>query len=65
MRKQQLCCGRATGYNSYGKDEFPRGARIIRLEEGEHSFKSWIRLDDETKLINQEEHAPAHVWKRI
>jgi hypothetical protein len=60
-----LCYGRATGYNTYGKEGFPRGARIIRLEEGEDTYKSWIRLDDGTKIVNQQEHAPEHVWKRI
>lgn len=29
----RLCYGRATGYNTYGKDAFQRGARVIRLHE--------------------------------
>lgn len=39
-----LCYGRITGYNVYGALE--RGARVIQLFEGEHRFKSWIRLDN-------------------
>ncbi|WP_310190154.1 hypothetical protein [Bacillus sp. 3255] len=30
----QLCYGRATGFNTYGKDGFQRGDRIIRLTQG-------------------------------
>ncbi|MFB9326449.1 metallophosphoesterase family protein [Paenibacillus aurantiacus] len=42
----RLTYGRASGYNTYGKEGFPRGARVIRLREGERSFESWLRLDD-------------------
>ncbi len=42
----RLCYGRAGGYGSYGRDGFRRGARVIRLREGERGFESWIRLDD-------------------
>ena len=41
----RLCYGRATGYGSYGRDDFPRGARVIRLREGERSFTTWLVLD--------------------
>jgi hypothetical protein len=44
----RLCYGRAGGYGSYGRDGFSRGARVIRLREGERGFGSWIRLDDGT-----------------
>jgi 3',5'-cyclic AMP phosphodiesterase CpdA len=44
----RLCYGRATGYGSYGRDGFARGARVIRLTEGRRDFDSWLRLDDET-----------------
>lgn len=40
----RLCYGRATGYSTYGRDDFERGARIIQLREGERSFDTWIRL---------------------
>ncbi|NIK74963.1 hypothetical protein FHS15_000061 [Paenibacillus castaneae] len=53
-----LCYGRATGYNTYGKEGFPRGARVIRLEEGKPNFESWITLDDGTTISSQQEHAP-------
>ncbi|MEK3888102.1 metallophosphoesterase family protein [Bacillus sp. FSL K6-3431] len=39
-----LCYGRVSGYNTYG--ELQRGARVIRLFEGERRFESWIRLDN-------------------
>ncbi|MBI3462081.1 MAG: metallophosphoesterase family protein [Planctomycetes bacterium] len=41
----RLCYGRATGYGSYGRDDFPRGARVIRLREGERAFTTWLSLD--------------------
>ena len=41
-----LCYGRASGYNTYGKEGFQRGARVIRLTEGRNTFSSWIRLHD-------------------
>jgi hypothetical protein len=40
----RLCYGRATGHGSYGRDDFPRGARAIRLHEGARSFETWIAL---------------------
>ncbi|MFN7986434.1 MAG: metallophosphoesterase family protein [Thermoanaerobaculia bacterium] len=42
----RLCYGRAGGYGGYGRDGFARGARVIRLHEGERAFESWVRLDD-------------------
>ncbi|MCZ8518269.1 MULTISPECIES: metallophosphoesterase family protein [Paenibacillus] len=42
----KLCYGRATGYNTYGQEGFPRGARMIRLHAGALSFDTWVRLDD-------------------
>ncbi|MFB6364069.1 metallophosphoesterase family protein [Paenibacillus elgii] len=54
----RLCYGRATGYNTYGRDDFPRGARVIRLREGERSFESWLRLADGTVVTGQPEHRP-------
>jgi hypothetical protein len=54
-----LCYGRAGGYNTTGEDaEFPRGARVIRLREGEHGFETWLRMEDGTVVTQQEEHAP-------
>jgi 3',5'-cyclic AMP phosphodiesterase CpdA len=41
-----LVYGRATGYRAYGKDKLPRGARVIRLTEGERGYHSHIRVDD-------------------
>jgi hypothetical protein len=46
----RLAYGRATGFNTYGKDGFPRGARVINLLEGTRHFDTWIRLDDEAGM---------------
>ncbi|PYI51838.1 metallophosphoesterase family protein [Paenibacillus flagellatus] len=54
----RLCYGRATGYNTYGREGFPRGARLIRLKEGERAFETWLRLDDGTEVREQPEHTP-------
>ncbi len=43
----KLCYGRATGFNTYGRDGFPRGARVIRLREGRREFETWVELDSE------------------
>ncbi|MFF2090060.1 metallophosphoesterase family protein [Paenibacillus sp. NPDC058174] len=40
----RMCFGRSTGYNAYGN--LQRGARVINLQEGKHSFDTWIRQDD-------------------
>ncbi|UKS25271.1 metallophosphoesterase family protein [Paenibacillus sp. HWE-109] len=54
----RLCYGRATGYNTYGQEGFPRGARMIRLHQGERSFETWLRLADGKVIRNQPEHNP-------
>ncbi|GJM78819.1 phosphohydrolase [Paenibacillus sp. HMSSN-139] len=45
----QLCYGRVTGYNTYGR--LQRGARIIELQEGSREFKTYLHLDDGT-IVN-------------
>jgi len=42
----ELCYGRATGYNTYGRDGFAHGARLIRLRQDPPGFATWLRLDD-------------------
>ena len=54
----RLYYGRATGYHTYGKENFARGARIIRLREGQSEVESWLRLEDGTVLRNQPMHRP-------
>jgi hypothetical protein len=49
----RLCYGRATGYSSYGREGFARGARIIRLHEGARSFDTWLRLEDGARVLQQ------------
>jgi Calcineurin-like phosphoesterase len=41
----RLCYGRATGFGEYGKRGFPRGARVVRLREGQRGFETWIRVE--------------------
>ena len=50
--------GRASGYNTYGREGFPRGARVITLQEGERQFETWLHLDDGTRVQEQPEHTP-------
>ncbi|WP_063847488.1 metallophosphoesterase family protein [Bacillus sp. FJAT-28004] len=54
----RLCYGRSTGYNTYGKSGFSRGARIIRLREGVRDFETWLRLEDNTVELKQPVHHP-------
>ncbi|GIX06941.1 MAG: hypothetical protein KatS3mg115_1344 [Candidatus Poribacteria bacterium] len=54
-----LCYGRASGIGTYGKEGFPRGARVIRLHEGERRFETWLRLDGGEKVAQQPLHEPA------
>ena len=54
----RLCYGRVTGYNTYGKEGFPRGARVIELQEGERHFNTWLHLDNGIIVREQQEHTP-------
>jgi len=54
----RLCYGRATGYNTYGREGFPRGARIIQLRRDTHRFTSWLRLDDGSVVREQPAQQP-------
>lgn len=49
--------GRATGYNTYGKEGMVRGARVIRLTEGSRKLETWLRLADGTAYF-QPKHLP-------
>ncbi len=40
-----LCYGRATGFSTYGRPGFARGARMIRLSASIPEFHTWHRLD--------------------
>ncbi|WNS43547.1 metallophosphoesterase family protein [Paenibacillus sp. MMS20-IR301] len=55
----RLSYGRATGYNTYGREGFMRGARVIRLTQGERQFTTWLRLEDGSQLLEQPVHTPA------
>jgi 3',5'-cyclic AMP phosphodiesterase CpdA len=54
----RLAYGRATGYHTYGRKSFPRGARVIRLRQGEQGFATWVRLDNGEAIRDPQAHAP-------
>ena len=54
----RLCFGRGTGFNTYGREGFKRGARVIRLNEGKREFESWLRLEGGEVVHNQPRHDP-------
>lgn len=54
----RLAYGRATGYQTYGKEGMLRGARVIRLTEGSRDFETWLRLDDGSVDRQLIEHQP-------
>ena len=54
----RLCYGRASGYNTYGREGFMRGARMIRLTAGESDFDTWFRLEDGSVVSEQPLHDP-------
>ncbi|WP_138755857.1 metallophosphoesterase family protein [Paenibacillus sinopodophylli] len=54
----RLYYGRSTGFNTYGKEGFPRGARVIRLTENERNVESWLRLGDGSIVRDQKVHHP-------
>lgn len=58
LRGIRLCYGRATGYAPYGLEGFRRGARVIRMYEGERRFDTWVRLDDGSRLDEPPVHEP-------
>ncbi|WP_127530386.1 metallophosphoesterase family protein [Paenibacillus kobensis] len=55
----RLCYGRYTGFNAYGQDGFPRGARIIQLNEDARHFSTWLHLEEGTIVHEQPKHEPA------
>jgi hypothetical protein len=60
----RLVYGRAGGFNTYGKERFPRGARLIRLAEGVKGFGSWLRLENGIKVVEQALHHPEFPVKK-
>ncbi len=57
----RLAYGRGSGYNTYGRDGYAKGARVIRLTEGVRDFTSWLRLDDGAVVTSQVLHHPEGV----
>lgn len=54
----RLSYGRATGYNTYGKEGFIHGARVIKLSLGSKDFDTWLRLEDGSVIMEQPLHEP-------
>jgi len=46
----RLIYGRATGFNAYGRDGFPRGGRVILIEAGKDTFTTWLCLENGEKV---------------
>jgi hypothetical protein len=53
----RLGYGRASGFGEYGRRGFPRGARVIRLLEGERRFETWVRVEG-GKVVRPPLHRP-------
>lgn len=56
----RLCYGRASGYQTYGREGFMRGARVIRCRQGERTFRTWLRLEDGSVLTDPPRHEPEY-----
>jgi hypothetical protein len=54
----RLCYGRGSGFNTYGREGFKRGARVIQLREGRREFQSWLRLEGGDVVHEQAPHQP-------
>ena len=54
----RLTYGRATGYNTYGREGMARGARVIRLIKGVPSFSTWLQLEGGETITEQPLHTP-------
>ena len=54
----RLCYGRASGFNTYGREGMKRGARVISLTEGDYNFRTWLRLEDGSVVTEQPVHDP-------
>jgi len=52
----RLCYGRATGFNGYGRNDMPRGARTIELYEDGQPFRTWLRLEGGIRIEAQPVH---------
>jgi hypothetical protein len=54
----RLCYGRGSGYNTYGREGFARGARVIRMAERERDFQTWRRLEGGMRVEEQPRYEP-------
>ncbi|MFD2334008.1 metallophosphoesterase family protein [Cohnella sp. GCM10020058] len=54
----RLTYGRSTGYHTYGRLGFKRGARVIELQEEGARYTTWIRLANGRKLSAPRIHKP-------
>ena len=54
----RLTFGRATGYGGYGRDDFARGARLIRLDVDAADYTTWLHLEGGVRVMEQARHDP-------
>lgn len=54
----RLTYGRASGYHTYGRWGFKRGARVIELKREGETYDTWIRLAGGRKLTGARTHRP-------
>lgn len=58
--------GRASGYNTYGNDDFPRGARIFTLyEDVDKGFDTYVSLSDDTIINRPAKHIPERIRDKM
>lgn len=55
----RLTYGRSTGYHTYGRWGFKRGARVIELQNEGARYETWIRLAGGRKLSMPRIHKPS------
>lgn len=54
--------GRASGYNTYGQDDFLRGARIFQMRADDtERFDTYVRLSDGSVITRPAKHIPERV----
>ena len=47
----RFCYGRKTGFRSYSRDGFAKGARVIELTEGRQEFKTWVVVEGLRRIV--------------
>ncbi len=61
----ELFYGRGSGHNTYSTKGYIHGARVIELCEEDSIIKSWLRLENHTVILEQQEHIPQFERKNL